>query len=180
MRGFPRTRVSRALTEAHRARGLVYDTCMQIPCTQHTWQKRLGCRICYPNPDSSTLLLCQDQPQLCPSDPSSPLLPDVAGGSISLLTPVPGLLWNHPSPAAWWQPRLQWWVCGQRFLVGMGLNPWGWGMRWSWGDRIAWLWAQILSLLLSRFSWSSVRIALAIEYPHWWMLLEDSPPVCTL
>ena len=44
-------------------------------------------------------------------------------------TSVPGLLGSHPPAGACWQPPVQWWVCGQRFLWGMGWIPEGevWG-----------------------------------------------------
>ena len=61
MRGFPGTEFH-VLTWAHRAHGVVYDTCMHSPSTQHTWQKRIRCRRCDPNPDSSTLLLLRTSP----------------------------------------------------------------------------------------------------------------------
>ena len=60
---------------------------------------------------------------------SSPPLPGMVDASVSLLTPVPGLLGSHPPAGACWQPPVQWWVCGQRFLWGMGWIPEGevWG-----------------------------------------------------
>ena len=66
-----------ALIEAPRAQGVVYNTCMHILCTQHTWKNRLRCRRCDPSPVSSTLLLLQDQSWLFPADPCH-LLPSLA------------------------------------------------------------------------------------------------------
>ena len=160
-----------ALIEAPIAHGVFYDTCMHIPSTQHTWPRR---PTCDPNPVFSTLFVLQPNPicSLLTVVISSPSWHDWC-----LCLPPDTCAWatgSHPPPGACWQSSLQWWDCGQRFLLGKGMSPWGWGASWSWGDRIVQQWAQVLSLHLllpSRCPSSSVMIASAINCPRWWMLL---------
>ena len=95
---------------------------------------------------------------------------------VSILTPVPGLLGSHPPPGPWWQPSLHWWVYGQSFLLGRELNPWGYSMWCCLVDRIALLWAQVLSLLLllpPRVPSSLTRIVPAIKCPRLWTVFLE-------
>jgi len=183
MRGFPGTRVAWTHRSSQGTRGCLQHLHAHSVHPAHLTEEAQVQNM-WPKPRLQHLVPPSGPALTVPCWPlSSPPLPDVAGGSFSLLMLVPGLLWNHPPPGAWWQPLLQWWICGQRFLLGMGLNPWGWGVRWSWGDRIAWLWAQFLSLLLllpPRLLSLLVTFALAIKCPRWWMLLLDSILVCCL